>query len=244
MTTVTSETTLNEVAHLEPEEMLVWAYETHGPRAGIVTSFQNTGCVMIDMAHRVAPDMRILTIDTLRLHSETYELIEEVEARYGVQIERFQPDPERLEQMIGQHGEFLFFDNKVKQEYCCQVRKVEPNRRALETLDVWITGLRRDQSPARSNVARAEPVHRDDRELVRLCPLADWNEDQVNAYIAAHNVPMNKLYAEGYSSIGCEICSTPILPTEEKRAGRWRWFNQLEEEHSKECGIHTEGGGI
>jgi len=227
-----------------PEALLSWAYEQHGSRAGIVTSFQRTGCVLIDMAQRVAPGLRILTVDTLRLHRETYEVMDRIERQYDVEIERFEPAADRVAQMVRQHGEYLFFDTREKQEYCCQIRKVEPNARALLTLDVWITGLRRDQSAARGETKKASIVTRDGRPLLRLAPLAEWTEEEAAKYIAKNGVPENRLYQRGYSSIGCEICSTPTLPHEDKRAGRWRWFNQLEAGHSKECGIHTQGSGI
>lgn len=228
---------------LGPEDLLRWAVEMHRDRAGLITSFQDTGCVMIDMASRVAPGLRVITVDTLRLHPETYRLIGEVERRYGIRVERFTPDPDRLRRMIAQHGEYLFFDSKPKQEFCCQVRKVEPNIRALRTVDVWITGLRRDHSEFRQKTPKAAYVQQEWGPILKLAPLADWDERQVWDYIRAHNVPYNPLYEQGYTSIGCIICSTPTLPWEDKRAGRWRWFNHLEDD-AKECGIHTAGSGI
>lgn len=236
--------TLDKLNSLSAEELVAWAWNNYGHRAAIITSFQKTGCIMIDMAHRVAPQLRVATIDTLRLHQETYDLIQQIEQRYPISVERFTPDPVRLKQMLEAHGEFLFFENQVKQAYCCDIRKVEPNRRALKTVDVWITGLRRDQSEERSATPKVSVVHRDQRDMLRLCPVADWNEEMIDAYISEHSVPRNALYDKGYASIGCEICSTPILPHEEKRAGRWRWLNYLGREHAKECGIHIQGGGI
>ena len=229
---------------LEPEALLAWALSTHGDRAGLVTSFQLAGCVTIDMASRVAPALRVLTIDTLRLHQETYALIEQIETRYGLEVERFTPDPARLRRMIEQHGEYLFFDTKAKQEHCCHVRKVEPQQCMLDTLDVWISGLRRDQSEARKTTRKASVIHHGGRPVIKLNPLADWSQERVEAYVQEHQVPCNTLYDAGYSSIGCVICSTPTLPWEGKRAGRWRWFNQFGEGQAKECGIHTHGGGI
>ena len=227
------------------EEMLEWAYATHGERAALFTSFQDTGCVMIDMAGRVAPKLRVLTVDTLRLHPETYQLIDTIEARYGIHIERFEPQPKALKKMIDQHGEYLFFDSKTKQEFCCQVRKVEPNIRALQTVDVWITGLRRDHSEGRQTVEKASLEQQMSGPVVKLAPLVEWGQQQVKEYIAEHDVPYNVLYDQGYDSIGCVICSTPTKPWEKKRAGRWRWFNHLDDD-DKECGIHTyrDGGGI
>ncbi len=238
-----SEAELAELNALSPAELFAWALEAHGERAGIITSFQDTGCVMVDMMSRCAPGMRVMTIDTLRLHEETYRHIREMEARYGITVERFSPDPEKLERMVSRHGEFLFFDSKAKQEFCCQVRKVEPNQRALASLDVWFTGLRRDQSVARGDTPKAAIVDRGGRKIVKIAPLADWTQAEVDHYVAENNVPKNSLYQMGYTSIGCVICTTPTLPREEKRAGRWRWFNYLEGD-KKECGIHIGGSGI
>ena len=235
---------LDVLSAMTPQELLRWASETHGERAAIITSFQNAGCVLIDMAHRDGLHLRVVTIDPLRLHQETYEFIERFEARYGLTVERFRPDPGRLERMMARHGEFLFFDGKSKQEYCCEVRKVEPNRRALATVDVWFTGLRRDQSAARSALAKAAIVHRDNRPVIKLSPLADWTEQEVRGYMKEHGVPHNPLYDKGYTSIGCSICTTPTLTHEQTRAGRWRWFNHMGSGHGKECGIHTDGSGI
>lgn len=229
---------------MSPEELLQWAWQSCGERAAILTSFQNTGCVMIDMARRAAPRLRVVTIDTLRLPQETYDLMNALEARYGINIERFTPDPRQLERMLQDHGEYLFFDSREKQEFCCSVRKVEPNRRALETVDIWISGLRRDQSKSRMATPMAAEIQQNGRTLLKLCPLIDWTEQQVSAYMAGHDVPYNKLYDKGYTSIGCEICSTPTRPGEDKRAGRWRWLNQLDRENHKECGIHVGGSGI
>ena len=234
---------IDELNAMEPEALLAWAFETHGDRAGIITSFQDTGCAMIDMASRVAPGLRVLTIDTLRLHSETYALIEEIEARYGIEVERFTPDPGDLQQMVNQHGMYLFFDSKPKQEFCCQVRKVEPNVRALRTVDVWITGLRRDHSDFRSDTSKASLIQQEWGLIIKLAPLAEWDSERVVEYNELHNVPKNPLYAQGYTSIGCAVCTTPTLPWEDKRAGRWRWFNSISDD-DKECGIHTEGSGI
>ena len=235
---------IDELAAKSPQQLLQWASQTHGTRAAIVTSFQNTGCVMIDMACRLGAPVRVLTVDTLRLPQETLDLMRRVERRYRVQIERFQPDPAMLAQMLRTRGEYLFFDSREGQQMCCEVRKVEPNRRALSTVDVWITGVRRDQSSARSKARKAALIEQQGRPIIKVCPLFDWTEDQVWDYVHANEVPYNTLYDRGYASIGCVICSTPRLPGEDKRAGRWRWMNQLQEAHPKECGIHVDGSGI
>jgi len=238
------ETLLARLNGMDAGALFAWALEAHGDRAAIITSFQDTGCAMIDIMSKAAPGMRILTVDTLRLHPETYEHMDAMEARYGA-IERFAPDPARLRKMIAQHGEYLFFDSKTKQEYCCNIRKTEPNQRALESVDVWFTGLRRDHSSFRVDTPKAQFVDRAGRQILKIAPLADWSQARVDAYLEEHGVPKNALYDQGYTSIGCMICSTPTLPHEDKRAGRWRWFNALNDgDGEKECGIHIGGSGI
>ena len=184
------------------------------------------------------------TTPTVQERQETHDLMIALEEKYAIKIERFYPDPQRLEKMLRNHGEYLFFDSREKQEFCCAVRKIEPNERALETVDVWITGLRRDQSKGRQSIPKVERVERNGRAIIKIAPLIDWSEQQVTAYMTENEVPYNRLYDKGYTSIGCEICSTPTLPWEDKRAGRWRWQNQLRGAKHKECGIHVQGSGI
>jgi len=227
---------LNEMA---AEGLIAWAIENFGDRAAIGTSFQLTGSVIVDLAAKRFKSFRVFTIDTLRLHPETYAAINDFETRYGLAIERFQPNHNKLEKMVSRFGEYLFFMDKAKQEYCCDIRKVEPNERALDTLDVWITGLRKDQSEGRGTVPRAEVIEQKGRKILKLAPLADWTAEEVRRYIDEQRLPYNTLFDKGYDSIGCIICSTPLIPGDPPRAGRWRWFNALDAEHKKECGIHV-----
>ena len=229
--------TLNKLNVMPAEELIKWAFENFGDRAAIGTSFQLTGTVIIDLASRQLKRFRVFTIDTLRLHNETYGAIKAAEEKYRLNIERYIPDKGLLKGMLERFGEYLFFMDKAKQEYCCYVRKVEPNRRALKTLDVWITGLRRDQSDFRKAVPKAEVVEEDGRKILKLNPLTDWDTEKIWQYIRENNLPYNKLFDMGYDSIGCIICSTPLVKGEPPRSGRWRWFSK--EDDNKECGIHT-----
>ena len=224
---------------VSPEDLLRILWERHGQRAAIGTSFQKSGLVLIDMAYRNGIPLRVFTIDTLRLPLETHRLMETIQQRYGLELERFSPQSEAVGRMIKNHGEHLFFDSVAKREYCCQIRKQEPNARALATLDVWVTGLRRDQSSQRSTTPRIQNSAQDGRALIKVSPIVDWAESDVDAYLADHGVPQNELYGQGYRSIGCMICTSPVLDSEDQRAGRWRWEKQ---ESAKECGLHWEGG--
>ena len=228
--------TLNKLNVMPADELIKWAFENFGDRAAIGTSFQLTGTVIIDLASRQLKRFRVFTIDTLRLHNETYGAIKAAEEKYRLNIERYIPDKGLLKGMLERFGEYLFFMDKAKQEYCCYVRKVEPNRRALKTLDVWITGLRRDQSDFRKAVPKAEVVEEDGRKILKLNPLTDWDTEKIWQYIRENNLPYNKLFDMGYDSIGCIICSTPLVKGEPPRSGRWRWFSK--EDDNKECGIH------
>ena len=228
----------------DSQELIREVFSRFGNRAAIGTSGQLTGVVMIDQAVRSGVKPRVFTIDTLRLFRETYELFDAIEKKYGFKVEKIQPDPAKISAMIRGHGEHLFFDSKKKQELCCHLRKVEPNERVLDTLDIWLTGLRSDQSAARAKTSRFEIVlhGKDKRPILKVAPLVDWTEEDLRKYCAGHQVPVHKLLnwkQDGwyYESLGCVICTTPIGPDEPRRAGRWRWFNATAPD-DKECGIH------
>ena len=230
----------------EPQALIQQIFSKFGDRAAIGTSGQLTGSVMIDLAVKAGLKPRVFTIDTLRLFSETYQLFENLEKKYQISIERVQPDPKKIKTMIAEHGEYLFFDSKEKQECCCHLRKVEPNEKVLDTLDVWLTGLRTDQSSARANTARFQWVEHghQKRRILKVAPLVAWKEKQLREYIQQHQVPTHPLLEwnqDGwyYESLGCMICTTPVGPYEPRRAGRWRWFNALDP-NNKECGLHVE----
>ena len=238
-----SEVDLERLDRMDAPELVRWAFETYGDRAAIGTSLQLSGAVLVDMAASTGLPFRVFTVDTLRLHPETYAAMDALERRYAIRLERYAPDPAKISRMVRDHGEYLFFDSRAKQEYCCQLRKVEPHARALQTLDVWLTGLRRDQSADRAQTRRAAWLEQDGRKILKLAPLAHWTQEQVRHYVEENNVPYNALYDQGYESIGCVICTTPIRAGEDLRAGRWRWYNILEEASKKECGIHVQGSG-
>jgi phosphoadenosine phosphosulfate reductase len=233
-----------------PGKLMAELFRIFGNRAAIGTSGQWTGVALIDMVIRAGiSNPRVYTVDTLRLFPETYDLFRELEKKYNIKIEKAPPDFDAVNKMVRDHGEMIFFDSKAKQEHCCKIRKVDPNNKILDTLDVWITGLRADQSDARSQIKRLDIIQHTqqdgkERPLLKVTPLIAWTEEQVKEYARTNNVPVHKLLEmerDGwhYASLGCIICTTPINSHETRRAGRWRWFNQqLDDDDHKECGIH------
>lgn len=188
--------------------------------------------VLTDMIFKVNKNSRVFTLDTGRLHSETYKVMDETNLKYGVKLEVFFPkfdDVEKLYITQGVNGHFESIDNRKN---CCNIRKIEPLKRALKNVDIWITGLRASQSITRTNL----PVIEWDEnfKVIKLNPLINWNKDDVWEYIRANKVPYNKLHDQGYPSIGCEPCTRAIKAGEDIRAGRWWW----EDPEHKECGLH------
>jgi phosphoadenosine phosphosulfate reductase len=178
--------------------------------------------------------VRVLTLDTGRLPEETYQVIEAVRTGLGLEVEVITPDPAEVAAMVARHGPNLFHKDPALRRLCCHVRKVAPLDRALAGVGAWATGLRRDGGPARAGTPRVEPdaAH---GGILKLNPLADWTREQVWAYVRAHRLPVNPLYEQGYTSIGCAPCTRPTGPGEDERAGRWWW----EADPDRECGLHT-----
>ena len=219
--------------HARAEELLAWALDRFHPRLAISAAGGVDGMALIDMAWRIQPGVRVFTLDTGRLPPETYELFERVRDRYGINVEFEFPDRDEVERMVFINGPNLMYRGVEHRIRCCEVRKVEPLRRKLATLDAWISGLRRDQWKTRTRVAKVE-LDRDHGGVVKVNPLADWSADEVWRYIREHDVPYHPLFDQGYTSIGCAPCTRPVAPGEDERAGRWWW----EQDTDKECGIH------
>ena len=213
-------------------DILSWAIETFGDAFAIATSFQKEGMVILDLALRISPGVRVFTLDTGRLPDETYRMMETVRQRYGIRVETVFPERADVE-ATGRNPRTQSFLRKraLGGSAAATVRKVRPLERKLATLKAWATGLRRDQAETRAGVPKVEQGA-DGR--IKICPLADWTAAAVEEYIARHNVPVHPLYARGYASIGCAPCTRAIEAGEDERAGRWWW----EQDAKKECGIH------
>lgn len=234
--------TINEIDALalqfdqrSPREILELALSQPGE---IAISFSGAeDVVLIDMASRLGKPFRVFSLDTGRLHAETYQFIETVRKHYGIQIEFCFPEASAVQAMVNEKGLFSFYVDDHKE--CCGIRKVQPLRKKLATLDGWITGQRKDQSPdTRTEI----PVIQADvgfsgpnKQLIKYNPLANWTSNDVWSYIRMMEVPFNPLHEKGFISIGCEPCTRAVLPNQHEREGRWWW----EDATKKECGLHA-----
>lgn len=193
--------------------------------------------VLIDMAHKINPNINVFSLDTGRLHAETYQFIDRVRKHYGITIDLMYPDAAQVEALVSQKGLFSFYEDGHKE--CCGIRKVAPLRRKLATLDAWITGQRQDQNPATRGSVPVIQVDTAfstaDRQLIKFNPLSSWSSADVWMYIRSYDVPYNPLHERGFVSIGCEPCTRSTLPNQHEREGRWWW----EDAGKKECGLHA-----
>ena len=218
-----------EAERWSADEILRWGLSRFHPQVALATGFGAEGVVLIDLAVWLRPDVRIFTLDTDFLFPETYVLMERIEKRYGISIERCRPEL-TPEQQARTHGTELW---SREPDRCCELRKVEPLKKKLAELRAWVTGIRRDQTPARASIRKLEWDTK--FGLFKLNPLADWTREQVWGYIRRHQVPYNPLHDQNYPSIGCTHCTRSVQPGEDLRAGRWPGFNKTE------CGLHGKG---
>jgi len=216
-----------------PEDVLAWADERFGGRAIQMSSFGLEDVALFDMFWRVNPQARLATLDTWRLPTETYTVMDQTRLRYNAKIEVHQPDAAAVARMVAEKGFNPFYRGRENRIECCHVRKVEPLERALAEVDAWITGLRRDQGMDRGKIAIVEwdAPHAN----YKINPLANWTFEDVRRYVDEHRVPANELHDKGYPSIGCAPCTRAVQPGEDPRAGRWWWES---DPNAKECGLH------
>jgi phosphoadenosine phosphosulfate reductase len=229
------------LANSAPEEILKYALERYGERCTIAFSGAED-IVLIDMATRLGLPFRVFTLDTGRLHGETYEFIDEVRRRYGVMIDVIFPEATEVSDLVQRKGPNSFYQDGHAE--CCAIRKIRPLGRTLAHYDAWVTGQRRDQSPATRSgisVVLEDSIHGGAGDLlVKFNPLATWSGEQVWHYIRENNVPFNPLHETGFVSIGCEPCTRATASDQHEREGRWWW----ETADARECGLHTSGDGI
>jgi phosphoadenosine phosphosulfate reductase len=231
------------ISTLSAQDCLRWACTTFPNDVVLASSLGAEDQVLLDMAVQAEllsskPKLDAFTLDTGRLFPETLELLTRTESHYGVRFRVYYPDTAEVEGMVADAGIDLFRRSVEDRHRCCDVRKVQPLRRALKGRKLWVVGLRQDQNENRSNLERLtwdEP-----NGLLKLCPLLEWRGDDVTQYLDEHRVPHNELHDKGYPSIGCAPCTRAVASGEDARSGRWWW----EQETARECGLHVVNGRL
>lgn len=216
-----------------PRDILAAGFDAAGGQVKLACSFSVEDTVIIDMIHKSGLQVGVMALDTGRLNEETYEVADAVTERYGIRIDWYFPLHNAVEKLEREKGLYSFRESLENRHECCAIRKVEPLGRALAGLAGWITGLRREQSITRKDLY---PIEIDEANggILKINPLLSWSEDHVLEYAKNHNVPVSRLYARGYRSIGCAPCTRAVALGEHARAGRWWW----ESPEHKECGLH------
>lgn len=232
---VRSSDIFSELESQSPQQIIRHALESHQE---IAISFSGAeDIVLVDMAVKIDPEVKVFSLDTGRLHPQTYQYLDQIREYFRLKLEILTPDSEVLDPFVQQKGLFSFL--KDGHQECCSIRKVAPLKRKLHQLEAWITGQRKDQSVGTRQylpVVEEDPVFStQDSELIKYNPLANWSSQRVWQYIRDAKIPFNPLHQQGFVSIGCEPCTRPVLPNQHEREGRWWW----EEESQKECGLHS-----
>jgi thioredoxin-dependent adenylylsulfate APS reductase len=222
-----------EFENKSAEELMRWALDRFHPRIALSNSLQTEDMVVQDIGWRINSKLNVFTLDTGRIHQETYDMMDRVREHYGTRIEVLFPDAAEVQAMVNAKGLNFFYESLENRHECCGVRKLQPLRKKLAMLDAWITGLRRDQWATRSDVKKIE-IDAANGGIVKINPIADWTQAMLDEYVAKHDVPRHALYAKGFTSIGCLPCTRVTKPGEDPRAGRWWW----ETDGKKECGLH------
>lgn len=217
----------------DPEDILAYFLKRYKGKIALSSSMGVEDQVLTDMIVSIDKSVPVFTLDTGRLFPETYDLINRTSKHYNILIKIYFPDYKQIEEMVNSKGINLFYESVENRKLCCYLRKKVPLKRALKDLDVWICGLRKEQSLTRFY---SKLVEWDDKNgLIKLNPLIDWNEKKVWDYVKKNHVPYNILHDQGFPSIGCQPCTRAVKPGEDPRSGRWWW----EQEEQKECGLHT-----
>lgn len=220
---------------MEAEDILSAIVRNHPGKLVFSTSLGAEDQVITHMLAKYDHAVRIFTLDTGRMFPETYDVLSKTMARYGMDIQVYFPDANKVEEMVNSRGINLFYESVENRKLCCNIRKIEPLKRALKGNEIWITGLRREQSPTRTNIQFAE--WDDSNKMIKVNPLLNWGQEDVWRYIKVNKIPYNSLHDKGFPSIGCQPCTRAIEPGEDIRSGRWWWENP----ETKECGLHLLG---
>ncbi|MCF6268279.1 MAG: phosphoadenylyl-sulfate reductase [Melioribacteraceae bacterium] len=224
------------ISNLLAEQILERYISSNKGKIALATSFSIEDQVLTDLVLKIDPNIKIFTLDTGRLYSETHQLIDRTNEHFDIKVDIYYPNNFALEKFVKEKGSNSFYESLENRKQCCDIRKIEPLKRALKGIDIWIAGLRKEQSLTRTNL---KIIDKDLlNENLKLYPLLNWTEDEVWEYIKKNNIPYNPLYNKGFSSIGCAPCTRAVTVAGDIRSGRWWWENP----ETKECGLHLPKG--
>jgi len=224
---------LNEKFRNRPAEVVLkYFLNEYKGKIALASSLGAEDQVLTEMVCNIDKNTKIFTLDTGRLFPETYDLIHRTNSKYKIKMQVYFPNSEKVEEMVNAKGINLFYESVENRKLCCGIRKIEPLKRAFIGLEVWICGLRRDQSVTRTGMQVVE--WDDSNNILKINPLIEWSEQQVWDYINENKIPYNTLHDKGFPSIGCQPCTRAVMEGEDIRAGRWWW----EHPETKECGLH------
>ncbi len=227
----------SQFADSDPHDILTYFLNKYKDKIAFSSSMGLEDQIITHMIMSINKNASIFTLDTGRLFQETYDLIEKTNSRYSINIKIMYPDTIEVEEMVNKKGINLFYESIENRKLCCNIRKINPLSRALYGQDVWITGLRSEQSVTRKGNQLIE--WEEDYNLIKLNPLIKWTEKEVTDYIDKNSIPYNTLHDKGFPSIGCQPCTKAIQQGDDIRAGRWWWENP----ELKECGLHNNNEG-
>jgi len=215
-----------------PEKVIEFFLDKFKGHIALSSSLGAEDQVLTKMIADIDPSTKIFTLDTGRVFPETYDLMARTNEKYFIKLQVYFPDAKKVEEMVNEKGINLFYESIENRKLCCNIRKIEPLKRAFNGLEAWICGLRKDQSVTRfyTNLVEWD----EGNGVIKINPLLNWSEKQVWEYIKSNEVPYNILHDNGFPSIGCQPCTRAIKPGEDVRAGRWWWENP----EQKECGLH------
>lgn len=217
---------------LDAEHIVSYIVKNYGQRVVFSTSFGIEDQVLTHMLSNDVGQVSIFTLETGRLFPETYYVWNRTLERYGLQIKAYYPQADAVEKMVSEKGPSSFYESVGNRKECCFIRKIEPLRRAIKGFDIWITGIRAEQSPNRGTMDFIE--WDEANSIVKVHPLYYWTLEDVEVFLRRFNVPYNPLHDKGFPSIGCQPCTRAVEKGEDFRAGRWWW----EDQSKKECGLH------
>ena len=221
------------ISRKSPEESLALLAKEFSGKIVFSTSFGLEDQTVAHIIFSKNLPVKIFTLDTGRLFSETYSVWNSTREKYGKTIESFSPNETAVQKLVSAKGPNSFYESVDNRLECCRIRKVEPLQRALKGNEIWITGIRKEQSANRNNLSSIEWDEKN--QIVKFHPLFDWNLDEVKNFIKKNNVPYNSLHDKGFPSIGCQPCTREVKDGEDVRSGRWWW----EQTDKKECGLHV-----